>query len=355
MGAETGIAWTDHTHNEWIGCLKISAACASCYAEVSTPTRVLRAKGLEVWGPASTTARHRTSEANRRKPFAWNRAAKRDGVRRKVFCSSLSDVFEDHPMLAPWRADLWRTIEACDGLDWQLLTKRPENILAMVPESWRAAWPAHVWIGTTVEDQRRAEERIPHLLAVPARVRFLSCEPLLEEVDLSEWIEPQSHCGRCTESLSGIVNDPCPACGIGDLITTWGRAQAERWKTGERYEDTEQGERDRADGCGISWVIVGGESGPGARPFDLAWARSIVRQCREAGVAVFCKQIGAHAVEIEEVCPAGGGCGLDECSMGCRYKRAEVQRWTTCDRAGADPSEWPTDLRVQEFPEVSRG
>lgn len=312
MGETTGISWCDHTHNEWIGCLKISAACASCYAEVSTPTRVLRAKGLEVWGPASTTPRHRTSEANRRKPFAWDRAAKRDGVRRRVFCSSLSDVFEDHPMLAPWRADLWRTIEACDGLDWQLLTKRPENILAMVPEAWRKAWPAHVWIGTTVEDQRRAEERIPHLLAVPAAVRFLSCEPLLEAVDLDPPTCPTcgGHdaevgedgavfcCEHCDEMAFNVWLDPCAS----------------------------------ATQPGINWVIVGGESGPGARPFDLAWARSIVRQCREAGVPCFVKQLGDNPI----------------LSPGPITYPSQA-------RAGADPAEWPADLRVQEFPEVSRG
>lgn len=267
MGAETGIAWCDHTHNEWIGCLKISAACASCYAEVSTPTRVLRAKGLEVWGPATTTARHRTSEANRRKPFAWNRAAKRDGVRRKVFCSSLSDVFEDHPMLAPWRADLWRTIEACDGLDWQLLTKRPESILRMVPESWLRAWPAHVWIGTTVEDQRRAEERIPHLLAVPARVRFLSCEPLLEAVDLSQWLfvdgeDDWCGCGLGARAIIGEGVHRCAACGASEPAA-----------------------------CGaISWIIAGCESGPGARPMNEAWVRALRDQCAAAGVPFFYKQ-----------------------------------------------------------------
>lgn len=337
MGAETGIAWTDHTHNEWIGCLKISAACASCYAEVSTPTRVLRAKGLEVWGPASTTARHRTSEANRRKPFAWDRAAKRDGVRRRVFCSSLSDVFEDHPMLAPWRADLWRTIEACDGLDWQLLTKRPENILAMVPESWRAAWPAHVWIGTTVEDQRRAEERIPHLLAVPARVRFLSCEPLLERVDLDPPVCPYCRDGGEVEIVDTGDNTATAMCVRCDSEATHGE-----W----------------LDACanearpGINWVIVGGESGPGARPFDVAWARSIVRQCREAGVVCFVKQLGAVArCEPADIVGRAMGREVD------LIERGYETRWELLlrDRAGADPAEWPADLRVQEFPEVSRG
>ena len=293
MGEKTGIAWTDHTHNEWIGCQRVSPACGGaagvggCYAEVSTPARVHRARGLELWGPPKTTARHLTSEDNRRKPFAWDRAAKRDGVRRRVFCSSLSDVFEDHPSLDAWRADLWRTVEACDGLDWQLLTKRPGNVRAMVPPAWLApgGWPAHVWVGTTVEDQKRADERIPHLLAVPARVRFLSCEPLLEAVDLRE-------------HLMGYV-----------------------------HQDAK-----------VSWVIVGGESGPGARPFDLAWARGIVAQCREAGVACFVKQMGDNPV---------GGCGSNPCgnctSGSCFKVKLKAHH-------GADPSEWPSDLQVQDFP-----
>lgn len=285
MGESTGIAWTDHTANFWMGCQRVSPGCEHCYAEALVTNRM----GLKVWGPASTTERKRTASAWKDVP-RWDRAARRDGVRRKLFASSLADIFEDHPQVAPWRAEALALLGQCTNLDVQLLTKRPENILAMVPEHWRAAWPAHVWIGTTVEDQRRAEERIPHLLRVPARVRFLSCEPLLEGVDIAEWIEPQSHCGRCIESLSGIVNDPCPACGIGDLITTWGYAQAERWQTGERYADTEQGERDRTEGCGISWVIAGCESGPGARPMDNGWARSLRDQCAEAAVPFFLKQ-----------------------------------------------------------------
>lgn len=306
MGENTKIGWCDHTHNEWVGCLKVSPACASCYAEFSTPTRVLRAKGLEVWGPAKTTVRHRTSAANRRKPFQWDRAAKAEGVRRRVFCSSLSDVFEDHPMLDAWRADLWRTIEACDGLDWQLLTKRPENIMRMVPAHWRAAWPKHVWVGTTVEDQQRAKERIPHLRRVPAAVRFLSVEPLLERVDLAPWLFVDGEddwCG-CERGARAIIGDGfhrCAACGVTEPAE-WGA---------------------------LSWIIVGGESGPGARPFDLAWARSIVAQCREAGLPVFVKQIGDNPI----------------LSPG-------PITWPSTVRAGTDPAEWPEDLRVQQFPET---
>lgn len=321
MGESTGISWTDHTFNPWWGCQRVSPGCEHCYAEFLAVTR----RKLPVWGPPKTTERQRTKQPWK-ELLRWNAEAARDSVRRRVFCASMADVFEDHPQVAPWRAEALALLEKCTALDVQLLTKRPENIRRMVPAAWLEAWPAHVWIGTTVEDQKRANERIPHLLNVPARVRFLSCEPLLEAVGLSEWIEPQSHCGACAESCDGSP-DLCPSCHTDNLITTWGYAQAERWQTGERYEDTDQGERDRTEGPGISWVIVGGESGSGARPFDLAWARSIVEQCRDAGVAVFVKQVGNNP--IMEPGPI---------------------TWPTIAHHGADPSEWPKDLRVREFP-----
>jgi len=325
MAEKTGIAWTDHTFYPWMGCQRVSPGCEHCYAETLTTNRM----GLKLWGPASTTKRQRTKGPWAELP-RWNAAAAKDGVRRRVFCASLADLFEDHPDVAPWRADALALLDRCTNLDVQLLTKRPENILAMVPDHWRTAWPAHVWIGTTVEDQRRAEERIPHLLAVPARVRFLSVEPMLEPVDLAPWLfvdgeDDWCGCGRGARAIIGNGFHRCAACGV----------------------------TEPAEGSALSWVIVGGESGPGARPFDLAWARSIVAQCREAGVPVFVKQFGARPVETSEECPAGGGCGLDECAMGCHYRRAETRRWPTRDRAGADPAEWPEDLRVQQFPGVS--
>lgn len=329
MGKETGIAWCDHTANFWMGCQRVSPGCEHCYAEALVTKRMR----LPVWGPPSTTERKRTLSAWRDVP-AWNRAAKRDGVRRRLFVSSLADVFEAHPWLDAWRADALALLERCTSLDVLLLTKRPQNIRAMVPPAWLDAWPAHVWIGTTVEDQKRAEERIPELLRVPARVRFLSCEPLLEEVDLDPPTCPYCRDGGDVQRVESEtdVYFRCVRCDSEALFGAWLDPCANEKQPG------------------ISWVIVGGESGPGARSFDLAWVRRIVRECREVGVAVFVKQMGDNAVETCEECPAGGGCGLDACALGCSYRQTVVFAARFRARAGADPSEWPEDLRVQEFP-----
>jgi len=176
MSDVTAIEWTDHTFNPWWGCSRVSPACRFCYAD-----RDAQRNGHQVWrrhGP-----RRMLSEANWQRPLRWNRDAERAGIPAKVFCASMADVFEDHPDVAAPRERLWGVIEATPWLTWQLLTKRPENIARMVP--WGSEWPPHVWVGTSVENQRYADERIPVLVsaAVQARIRFLSCEPLLGPVD----------------------------------------------------------------------------------------------------------------------------------------------------------------------------
>lgn len=293
--AETSIQWADYTFNPWIGCQRVSPGCEHCYAEARDHHW---RPGRERWGPKAP--RERTSPENWKQPLKWNRAALKAGVRKRVFCASLADVFEDRLELIAWREDLFGLIAATPALDWLLLTKRPENIARLWPEMKRSPdnsayipcwepsaehWP-NLWLGTTVEDQQRANERIPHLIASPAAVRFLSCEPLLGPLDLSKWMD---------EDELGFVNSE------------------------------------------IDWVIVGGESGPGARPFDLAWARSLVWQCRNGGRSVqptpFVKQLGRHPFDGDT--------------------SSEVLRLT--DVAGGDPAEWPLDLRVREFPEVRHG
>ncbi len=193
------------------------------------------------------------------KPRRWNRDAERAGVPLKIFSGSMCDVFEDHPQVTEPRKRLWDLIEATPWLRWQLLTKRPENMTSMAP--WGNSWPAHVWAGTSVENQRWADARIPVLAQVPAAVRFRSCEPLLGPIDLSRWLGTLHEC-------PGVQMPP----GSTEL-----RAHTVNCCTNPA----------------ISWLIVGGESGPRARPMRTEWARSIVAQCRDAGIAPFVKQLGS--------------------------------------------------------------
>lgn len=226
MGDKTGIQWADHTFNPWVGCMKISAACDHCYAEGWAK----RTGAPELW----QGERRRTSASNWHTPMKWDRAAAKEDRRARVFCASLADFF-DNQVPTRWRDDAYWKIAQTQNLDWLLLTKRPENILKMLPSpaigapEWGAGW-RNVWLGTTVEN-RAALRRIDVLRDIPAAVRFLSIEPLLE--DLGE-----------------------------------------------------------VDLDGISWVICGGESGPNARPMHPDWARSIRDQCKAAGVPFFFKQWG---------------------------------------------------------------
>jgi protein gp37 len=248
MGRETGIAWTDHTFNPWWGCVKISPACTNCYAATFD-----KRLGGSNWGPGST--RKFFGDKHWNEPRRWNKDAERDGVRRRVFCASMADVFEDRPDLVDHRLRLWHLIEETPALDWLLLTKRPENIRRMLPSyntaalSDRLPFFRNVWLGTTVENQDYAEERIDHLLANPAVVHFLSCEPLLGPIDLSRWIAPQT---KVLDSLDGTLE----------------------------VEFTPS----------INWIITGSESGRNARPQNVDWYRALRDQCYAARVAFFFKQ-----------------------------------------------------------------
>lgn len=254
MAENSKIEWTDHTFNPWEGCQKVSPGCDHCYAE----TRNARYGGGTApnWGPKAP--RRKTSRANWRKPVKWNAAAAEAGEQRLVFCASLADVF-DNAVPQEWREELWALIRATPNLTWQLLTKRQQNIEKMLPADWGDGYP-NVWLGTTVENQESADQRIPVLLAVPAVLRFLSCEPLLGPLDV--------YGGDADPRLGGVV------AGRGLSLTQY-------WE---------------ADGSGpfpgIDWVICGGESGPGARPMHPDWARSLRDQCAAAGVPFFFKQWG---------------------------------------------------------------
>jgi protein gp37 len=337
MATETKIEWTDHTFNPWIGCTKVHAGCTHCYAE-----SYAKRYGKAQWGPQGT--RVKTSESYWKQPLKWeaNAArqvirARREGVpmpeRPRVFCASLADVFEDwtdamqdhrcedlagYQTMPDVRRDLFALIDATPHLDWLLLTKRPENVRTMyVPhllekvrghvsqnegDGYRIRQRSNVWIGTSISDQATADEYIPRLLQLRdlTPVLFLSVEPLLGPVDLGF--------DRCIPN-GGDMHDPS-TCGLA------------------REECR----------CLLDWVIVGGESGHNARPCNIAWIRSIVGQCKAAGVPCFVKQLGSQ--------PTG--------DWGSGDRPFFAGHWRLRDSKGGDPDEWPEDLRVRHFPEVSR-
>jgi protein gp37 len=265
MGETTKIAWTDHTFNPWWGCQRVSPGCEHCYAETFS-----KRVGLKLWGP--TNDRRFFGDKHWNDPIKWNAAAERAQKSDLVFCASMSDVFENREELLNHRARLRKTVDSTPWLKYQLLTKRPHNAETLWAqaqyeafdgsESLGPLWTDNVWLGTTVEDCERRDERIPHLFRSGAKTKFLSMEPLLEEVSIADYL---------------VVGGP-------------------------------------------DWVIVGGESGPGARPFNLRWAELLLEECRASGVAFFMKQMGSRAV-------------------GAKFTGK-----------GDDPNEWPTHLRVQEFP-----
>jgi protein gp37 len=344
------IQWTDHTFNPWLGCQKVSDGCKFCYAEELMDHRYQKAK----WGPEGQ--RIKTSESYWKQPIKWDRQAKSAGVRKKVFCASLADVFEDkpdQPEMDQWRCDLFNLIEKTPNLDWLLLTKRPENVqkllsrIARDPEDsdtslWALYWPLpNVWIGTSVENQEQADKRIPELLKIPAKVRFLSCEPLLEGVDLSKWIG-NYFCSDCgyrgfeTGPYDNFSDDPedeaptCPECGQ-DI---WYFTQTELHGALEDYERNP-----------IHWVIAGGESGKNARPFHLTWAESLLKQCQDADVAFFMKQLGSLPVtDFQSLARLQGD------FIGEEIQDSELFKLLLKNKKGGDISEFPLDLRIQEFP-----
>ncbi len=271
MADNSAISWCDTTMNFWIGCTKVSPACTNCYAAVDTFARRERSHGRELWGPNAD--RHRTSAALWKKPYQWNktefvecldcgcRSSKLDKycweceseniipVRQRVFVSSLSDICEIHPQITDdMRREIAKIVVDCKNLDFLFLTKRPENFNLLWLElfgGWKL--PDNLWVGTTVENQKYAEERIPRLVNIPAKVRFLSCEPLLGHIGFN-----------ATQFLHDAFE--------------------------QRF---------------IHWVIAGGESGPKARPMDPQHVRSLRAQCKEAGIPFHFKQWGEYLYGVK--------------------------------------------------------
>jgi len=265
MSENTKIEWCDHTFNPWEGCQKVGPGCDNCYAEA----RNARFGGGAAvnWGPGAP--RRRTSPANWRKPLAWNAAHAeffaKHGRRQRVFCASLADVF-DNSVDPAWRRDLFDLVELTPNLNWLLLTKRIGNVFEMVARTRSHDWLAgrdNVWLGATVVNQAEADRDIPKLLATPARVRFLSMEPLLGPVD-----------------LTAVHYTTSPGY-FGDALQWHHQPHCSR---NERYPS-------------VDWVIAGGESGRGARPMHPEWARSLRDQCEAAGVPFLFKQWGEWTPE----------------------------------------------------------
>lgn len=322
MSARTLIQWCYYTFG-WFGCTRVSPGCAHCYMfelarryHASANVGPGRARVLPKYFQAAVASL--TVGKRRGAPFTWDRECQKLGIRRGVF-PSLCDPFDDEVPIA-WFVQLLALIHATENLDWLLLTKRPEKWKLRMRAAWNiaasgewgrafAVWlhqwvelgqpPANVWVGASVENQEWADKRIPELLKIPARVRFLSAEPLLSAVDLR------------TVAQSTVYNlKPVASC----------------------LDE-------------IDWVIVGGESGRGARPCNVEDVRSVVAQCQAAGVPVFVKQLGARAFTFSE-------------PIGVRHHKSQNMelppRWEyhlhLKHKKGGDMAEWPEDLQVREMP-----
>jgi protein gp37 len=351
----TSIEWTDASWNPVRGCEKVSPGCKHCYAETvaarfSGPGQPyeglvkLRASGKH--GRAVWNGKVRMVDDHLADPLRWKRP-------RRVFVNSMSDLFHEG-LTNEQIAAVFGVMAAAPRHTFQILTKRAERMrewfewmerraVARSEELGTSAyahadvcqlaaldrgvegvlhpikgtlrswpWPLpNVWLGVSVEDQQRADERIPHLLATPAAVRFLSVEPLLGPVDLRT-VTYQTDCRACAGRGT---------CGICD-----------------------GGKVEKAALDALDWVIVGGESGPGARPCRIGWIRSIVEQCRGAGVPCFVKQLGAVSLGLEH--------GHRSAQWESTTTLASGPRLLLANRKGGDPSEWPADLNVRQFPEA---
>lgn len=269
--ASSSIEWTDKVWNPVRGCVKVSPGCKNCYAE----TFAERWRGVP--GHAYEQGFDlRLVPEKLEEPLRWQKPA-------RVFVNSMSDLFQEG---VPWYFidDVFEVMAEAPRHTFQILTKRAERMQKYCAERGHSL--KNVWLGVSVENQEQADARIPLLLQTPAAVRWISAEPLLGPLDLRS-------CGLWSDMNGRIAPTP-------------------PFK------------------CGLDWIVVGGESGYGARPFHLDWARDIVAQCRVAhdGVPVFVKQLGSYPV----------------------YDGAHAARFHLDNKKGGDMNEWPIDLRVREFP-----
>lgn len=288
MAETTGIEWANATWSPVTGCSQVSPGCLNCYAEKLTATRLRHQPKYQGLTDAQG---HWTGEVRCHpelldQPRDWK-------TPQRIFVCSMSDLCHEK---VPWNfmLDVLDHMDAAEHHTFLVLTKRPGRLVHLAKlwrERYHELWPANVWVGTSVEmewdGKKRLTGRLDCLLEVPAKVRFVSAEPLLEPLDLTPWFH------KCT-------------CGGKPCI---------------------------CNGLALNWVIVGGESGPGARPFDLAWARSLRNQCQHVGASFFMKQMGRNPIDSEIPWDSVDGKGH-----------------LLLDPKGGNPEEWPQDLRVREFP-----
>lgn len=271
MGETTKIAWTDHTFNPWWGCEKVSPGCAHCYAETFAD-RLGMGDGIEgrdgsrtnpLWGP-DHGFRFFFGDRHWAEPLKWNKLAEAEGRRHRVFCASMADVFEDRVELDWPRARLFDLINATPWLDWQVLTKRAREMRDHIdritavdvgyPGGTSHSLIQNLWLGVSVETAKQID-RVDYLRQTPAKVRFISAEPLLGPL--------VKECRHLERTTSAPFCPDCHGTGLEGLDLT-----------------------------GIDWVIIGGESGPGHRPMETKWAIDLIDKADREFAAVFVKQAG---------------------------------------------------------------
>lgn len=303
---KTSIAWTDYSWPVVNGCRRISPGCEHCYAERLAATRLCKTpkyKGLSVFGEHGPrwTGETRLWEHDLDGPLKLRTPS-------KIFVADMGDLFYEG-VSDETIATVFGVMRRCSQHTFQVLTKRPERARAF---DWSGC-PPNIWIGVSAEDQQRADERIPILLSIPAAVRFVSYEPALEAVSFAPW-------------LFRPYDDP------------------------------------RRLRIGLDWVICGGESGPDARPFDLAWARTVRDDCNTVGVPFFMKQFGRRIIGDHTgfklvnrwIRDDGSEWRPPVIGEHARERPTNAVGFTLFDRAGGDPTEWPFDLCVRQFPQVGR-
>ena len=308
MGEKTSIAWCTSSWSPWIGCTKVSPGCDGCYAQVLDNRH--QYGGAKHWGPG--VPRYKTKQWGA--PLTWNKAAAKLGhLQRWTVFPSLCDPF-DNEVAGEWRREFFDLVARTEYLTWLLLTKRIGNAMPMLERHFGAAIPANIWLGASVVNQEEFDRDVPKLEKFSG-VRFLSYEPALGRID---WFEA--------------------------LGMWWNSTMQCIEGTGRAFKRP------------VDWVIIGGESSQGthrARPFLLEWARHTVRACQAAGIPVLVKQLGSTIAvrndSMEEWPDEDAFCDAIPESYQPAFQ-GELVDIRLKDRAGADPAEWPADLRVQEFP-----